>query len=112
DGSDHLGEGAELEVVELEVLARRELARAAPEAVRELAERAELRAGAEAAGELDPQHERPDLRLVVVEAPPLEADDVLLGYVLVPRGDERGQLAEDAEGALVALEALDGISLV
>jgi hypothetical protein len=30
-------------------------------------------------GILSAEHERPDLRLVVVEAPPLEADDVLLG---------------------------------
>ena len=60
---------------------------------------------------LHAQHERADLRLVVVEAPPLEADDVLLGHALVAGGDQRGQLVADPERRLLLLEPLDGVAL-
>src|ERR1044072_3347076 len=101
----------EREVVELHVLPRRELPGAAPVEVRDLADRAQLLRGDDAARRLHAQHERPDLRLVVVEPPPLEADDVLLVDLLVARRDQRRQLVEDPERALLALEALDGVAL-
>jgi len=47
----------------------------------------------------------------VVEAPPLEADDVLLGDVLVALRDQRRQLVADAERRLLALDPLDGVPL-
>ena len=99
-------------MVELHVLTCRELADAAAVAIRDLADRAQLRGLDEAGRQLDAQHERADLRLVVVEAPPLEAHDVLLGHRLVARGDQRRELVADAERRLVALDALDGIALV
>src|SRR5205823_1808625 len=79
--------------------------------VGDLADRAELRRGEQTAGQLDPEHERPDLRLVVVEAPPLEPDDVLLGHALVAVGDQRRELTEDAERALLLLQPLDRVAL-
>src|SRR5262249_33207755 len=60
---------------------------------------------------LDPQHERPDLGLVVVQPPPLQADDVLLGDLLVAGGDQRRQLVADAERGLLLLDALDRVAL-
>jgi hypothetical protein len=98
--------------VELDVLPGRELALAATEAVRDLADRPQLWRGHASAGQLDPEHERADLRLVVVEAPPLEPHEILLGDALVAGRDQRRQLAEDPERALVALQPLDGIALV
>ncbi len=108
---EDVGELRELEPVELDVLAGRELAVAAAVEVRGLADRAEL-GGRELPGRhLHAQHERPDLRLVVVEAPPLEPHDVLLGHALVALRDQRRQLVADAERRLLLLEALDGIAL-
>ena len=108
---EDVGQRGELEVVELDRLARRELARAAAVLVRELADRAQLRRRDAPGGQLDAEHERPDLRLVVVEAPPLEADDVLLGDVRVARRDQGRQLVEDPERALLALQALEQLRL-
>ncbi len=109
---EDLRQGGELEPVKLHVLARRQLPVAAPVPIRDLADRPQPFRGDPPAGELDPEHERPDLRLVVVEPPPLEPDEVLLLHPLVPGGDQRGQLAEDAERALVALDPLDRVALV
>ena len=104
-------EGAELEVVELDRLAGGQLPRAAAVLVRQLADDAEL-LGRDAPGrQLDPEHERPDLRLVVVEAPPLEPDEILLVDVGVPGRDQCRQLAEHGERALLALEALHRVAL-
>src|SRR5262245_38251061 len=97
--------------MELDVLPRRELAVAMPERVRDLADRAQLRGSEVPAGELDAEHERSDLRLVVVEAPPLEADHVLLGNALVTSGDECRQLVANSERRLLLLQALDGVAL-
>ena len=97
--------------MELNVLTCRELAEAVAEAVRDLADRAQLLGLDEAGRQLHAQHERADLGLVVVEPPPLEADDVLLGDRLVAGRDQRGQLVADAERRLVALDALDGVAL-
>ena len=108
---EDVGQLAELEPVELDVLAGRELAVAAAVEVRDLADRAQLGGGSWPGRHLHAQHERADLRLVVVEAPPLEANDVLLGDVLVALGDQRGQLVADPERRLLALQALDGIAL-
>ena len=105
------GSFAELEPVQLDVLPRRELAVALAVEVRDLADRAQLGGGQLAGRDLDAQHERPDLRLVVVEAPPLEPDDVLLGDVLVARRDQRGQLVADPERRLLALQPLDRVAL-
>ena len=88
------GSDAELEVVELDRLARRQLAGAAAVLVRELADRAQLLGRDPAGRQLDAEHERADLRLVVVEPPPLEPDDVLLGDVRVAGRDQRRQLVE------------------
>ena len=101
----------ELEPVQLDVLAGRELAVAAAVEVRDLADRPQ-RVRRELAGRhLDAQHERADLRLVVVEAPPLEPHDVLLGDVLVALRDQRRELVADAERRLVALDPLDRVAL-
>src|SRR5439155_8231655 len=114
----HLGEPVEdlrerrqLEVVELDRLARRELALAAAVLVGELADRAQLLAGDAAGRELDAEHEGPDLGLVVVQPPPLEPDDVLLGDVRVARSDQVGQLVDDSERRLLELQALDRVAL-
>ncbi len=109
---EDVGQAVQGQVVELHVLTCRELADALAVAIRDLADRAQLGRLDEAGRQLDAQHERADLRLVVVEAPPLEAHDVFLGHRLVARGDQRRQLVADAEGSLVALDALDGVALV
>ena len=62
-------------------------------------------------GHLHAEHERADLRLVVVEAPPLEPDDVLLGHALVAGRDQRGQLLANPERRLLLLQPLDGVAL-
>jgi hypothetical protein len=48
----------------------------------------------------------------VVEAPPLQPDDVLLVDALVAGRDQRGQLVEDPEWAPVPLDPLDRVPLV
>jgi hypothetical protein len=48
----------------------------------------------------------------VVEPPPLHPHDVLLGDAVVAGGDQRGQLVQDPERALVALDPLDRVPLV
>jgi hypothetical protein len=98
--------------VELDVLSGRQLAFPAAELVRDLADRPQPLRRDSPAREFDPEHERPDFGLVVVEPPPLEPHHVLLGHLLVARGDQRRQLVEDPERALVALDALDRIALV
>src|SRR5712692_2796727 len=108
---EHRRQLRELQPVELDVLPRRQLAVAAAVAVRDLADRAELRRGQVPARQLDPEHERPDLRLVVVEAPALQSHDVLLGHGLVPGRDESRQLVPDAERVLFLLQPLDRVSL-
>ena len=109
---EDLGQAVQSQMVELHVLTCRELADTLAVADRDLADRTQLGRLDEAGGQLDAQHERADLRLVVVEAPPLEAHDVFLGHRLVARGDQRRELVADAEGRLVALDALDGVALV
>src|SRR5262249_42909118 len=46
-----------------------------------------------------------------VEAPPLQADDILLRHVLVAGGDQRGELLADSERRLLLLEPLDRVPL-
>jgi hypothetical protein len=108
---EDVGELSEAQVVELDVLARRQLRLATAVVEREVADRLELRGRQPACRQLDAEHERADLRLVVVEAPPFEADDVLLRDVRVAGGDQRGQLVEHPERALLPLEALDPVPL-
>ena len=109
---EDVGQRRELEPVQLDALARRQLRVTAAVAVRDLADRAQLRGREDPARDLHAQHERPDLRLVVVERPPLEAHDVLLGHPLVAGRDQGRQLLADAERRLVALDPLDGVPLV
>ena len=108
---EHRRERVELDEVQLHVLPRAQLARLASMLVRELADRAQLGGREDPAGDLHAEHERPDLRLVVVEPPPLEADDVLLVDLLVALRDQRRQLVEHPERALVALQPLNRVSL-
>ena len=108
---EHRRQRAELQVVELDRLAGRQLAGAASVLVRELADHAQLLGRHPARGQLDPEHEGADLRLVVVEAPPLEPDEILLLDVGVARRDQRRQLTHHREWALLPLQALDGIAL-
>jgi hypothetical protein len=79
--------------------------------VRGLADRAQVLGGEDAARELDPEHECPDLRLVVVQPPPLEADDVLLRDALVAGRDESRELVPDPERRLLLLDPLHRVSL-
>ena len=108
---EDVGELGEAKVVELHVLARRQLRLALAVVDRELPDRSQLRRREASRGELDAEHEGADLRLVVVEAPPLEPDDVLLGDVGVARCDECGELVEHPERALLALQPLDAVPL-
>jgi hypothetical protein len=108
---EDVGQRSELEPMELDVLTGRELAIATAEPVRDLTDRTQLRGGQVPARQLDAQHERSDLRLVVVEPPPLQPNDVLLGYGFVPGGDERRELVANPERRLLPLEALDRIAL-
>ncbi len=108
---EHVGQRRELEPVQLDALARRQLCVAPAVAVRDLADGAQLGRREDAVRDLHAQHERADLGLVVVEAPPLEADDVLLRKRLVTAGDQRRQLVPDRERRLVELDPLDGIPL-
>jgi hypothetical protein len=108
---EHLRQRGQPQVMELDVLARRQLGLTLPVVEREAPDGPELRSGQPPGGELDPQHEGPDLRLVVVEAPPLEPDDILLCDVGVAGRDQRGQLLEHPERPLLALEALDRVPL-
>ncbi len=108
---EHRRQRSELEVVELHRLSRRQLAGAAAVLVRELADRAQLRGCDPSRRQLDAKHERSDLGLVVVGAPPLEPDEILLLDVRVAGGDESGELAEHREWALLTLEPLDGVPL-
>src|SRR5581483_2627 len=73
---EYVGELSELEPVKLDALPGGELGVTAAVAVRDLADAAELRRREDPGRDLHAQHERPDLRLVVVEAPPLQAHDV------------------------------------
>ena len=109
---EHVRELGELEPVQLDALPRRQLGVAAAVPVGDLADRMQLAGAEDPTRDLHAQHERPDLRLVVVEAPPLEADDVLLRDALVALRDQRRQLLADAERRLVALQALDRVALV
>ena len=108
---EHPRQRAELQVVELDRLAGRQLAGAPSVLVRELAHHAQLLGRHPARGQLDPEHEGADLRLVVVEAPPLEPDEILFLDVGVARRDQRRQLTHHREWALLPLQALDGIAL-
>ena len=108
---EHLGQRVEPQVVQLDVLARGQLGLALAAVERELPDRTELGRGQPPRSELDPEHERPDLGLVVVEPPPLEAHDVLLGDVGIAGGDQGRELVEHPERPLLALEALDGVAL-
>ena len=105
------GKRRELEVVELDRLAGGQLAGTAAVLVRELTDRAELLRRHPPGGQLDPKHERPDLRLVVVEAPPLEPNEILLLDVGVACRDQRRQLAHHGERALLPLQPLDRVAL-
>jgi hypothetical protein len=97
--------------VELDVLARGELPVAAAELVRDLADRAQLRRRQVPTRQLDPEHERPDLRLVVVETPPLKPHHVLLRDALVAGCDQCRELVTNPERRLLLLEALDRVAL-
>jgi len=109
---EDLRQRSELEVVQLDVLPGRELSLAAAVQVRDLADCPQVRRRGAPPGELDPEHEGADFGLVVIQAPPLEADHVLLRHALVPGRDQRGQLVEDSERALVAFDPLDRVALV
>ncbi len=108
---EHGRQGAELEVVELDRLPGRQLAGVAAVSGGQLADGPQLLRRHAPGGQLDAEHERADLRLVVVDAPPLQPHEVLLGHVRVPRGDQRRQLVEHAERALLPLQPLDRIAL-
>jgi hypothetical protein len=108
---EDLGQRSELEPVQLDVLSRRELAVTAAVPLGHLPDRAQLRRSQVPARELHAEHEGPDLRLVVVEPPPLQADDVLLRDLLVAGGDERGELVADLKRRLLALDPLDRVAL-
>jgi hypothetical protein len=47
----------------------------------------------------------------MIQAVPLQADDILLRDVLVPAGGELRNFFEDGEGELLALEPLDRVPL-
>src|SRR5688572_20553212 len=98
-------------MVELDGLPRAELSRVRPVLDREPTDGSQLLRGDTTRWQLDPQHERPDLRLVVVEAPPLEPDQILLRDVGVTRCDQCGELTEHPERALLSLEPLDRVPL-
>src|SRR5579884_4262346 len=108
---EHLRQRLQLDVVELDVLPRRQLRLPAPVEKRQLPDRAQLLRLQDPARDLHAQHERPDLRLVVVEPPPLQPDDVLLRHLLVAGRDQRRQLVEHPERALLPLQPLHRVAL-
>ena len=108
---EHLGQRAQLQPVQLDVLAGRQLGVVAAELDRQLAEGAVLRRGHDAAGGLDAQHEVADLGLVLVQAVPLEAHHVLFGDVEIVALSQLFQLIDDLERELLTLQALDVVPL-
>ena len=110
-GGEHLRQLLHGEPVELHVLPRRQLAVAAAVARRDVADGAQLLWRQDAARQLHPQHEVAELRLVVVEPVPLQADEVLLGHRLVAGGDHRRQVGDHREPPLLVLQALDEVAL-
>ena len=61
------------------------------------------------AGNLDPHHKVSDLRTVVVQAVPHEANDVVFRDVLVTALDQLRQLVQDLIGELFPLEPLNRV---
>ena len=108
---EHLAELLDLQPVQLHVLARRKLGVVAPELLRQLADGTVLGRRQDAAGHFDAQHEVADLRLVLVQAVPLEAHHVLFGDVEVVPLAELVDLVDDLQRELVTLQALDVVAL-
>jgi hypothetical protein len=112
ENAQDLRQAGELQPVKLEVLPRRQLAVAAAEALRDPAEDPQLGRREKAAGQFHPHHEVPELRLVVVQAVPLHAHEVLFGYRFVAGLDHGRQIVNDGEAALLVLQPLHEIALV
>src|SRR5690606_25356106 len=62
-------------------------------------------------GNFDANHEGPDLRLIVGQAPPVEPNDILFRNRLVTARDHLGKFLDDIERELLLLHALDRIAL-
>src|SRR5581483_2427553 len=105
-----LGELIETNPVQLDPLAGRELGGVSTVGARDPAQGPELRGVHEAARNLDAHHEGADLGLVVGQAPPVQADDVLLGHRLVPSLDQPGKLVANVERKPFALQTLDRVA--
>ena len=111
EGREHLGQLLDLDPMQLDVLAGRELGIIAAEPLRKLADGAVLGRRQDAAGDLDAQHEVAHLGLVVVQAVPLKADHILFGDVQVVALGQLRDLVDDVQRELLRLEALDVVAL-
>src|SRR5262245_51978816 len=96
----------QLEPMKLNVLASSDLGVLAAQLDREPSDRAQFGRGQQSAGRLDPQHEEASLGLVVVQAVPLEPDDVFLRNGFVAPGGEERELGQDVERKFLDLESL------
>jgi hypothetical protein len=101
----------QVDEVDLDVLPRRELGRTLAEPHRDLADRPQRLGSQHARGDLDAEHERPDLGLVVVQPVPLQPDELLLGDVEVVRRGELGEVVQRVDRGAFELEALDRVAL-
>ncbi len=107
----NLGELVERDVVQLDILARGQLALVAPVALGDFTDRAHPLGAQDAAGDFHAHHERADLWLVVVHPEPLEPHDVFFGELFVRGLDQPVPLTGQLRREQVVLEALDRVAL-
>ncbi len=97
--------------VQLDVLPGRQLGRPLAVPLRDRPDRPQPRGRQHTRGDLDPEHERPDLGLVVVQPVPLQPDELLLGDVEVVGRGQRRQILQRIHRGTVPLQPLDRVAL-
>ena len=108
---ENLGKLVERDVVQLDILARGQLALVAAVALGDLPDRPQPVGAQDAAGDFHPHHERADFRLVVIHAEPLQPHDIFLGEFLVRGLGQPVPLTSQLGGKQIVLEALDRVAL-
>ena len=112
DGSEDVGQVVESRPVELDALAGGEFRVVTAVAHRNLAHRAQLLGPQLAARHLDAHHEGSHLGLVMGQSPPVQANDVLLGDVLIPLADHVRQFLQDVVWVFLVFQPFHVVALV
>ena len=105
------GQVVQLHAVELDVLARGQLAVVAAEILGHPADGAQLVWREPSARQLDPHHEVAHFGLVVIQPVPLQAHHVLFRNLLVAPVDQLRQVVDDLHGRFLVLEPFHVIAL-